>query len=143
MKELKAIYIGERTKQRHTETRNGDYMIGWSHSGDWKQDGDFSTMEIHKDGERVFSFPIENIRQVELINIMIEPIGFTLIDEAPRFRARFGDKYFYISATGVINEEFESECSFDDDLFEAGNYFETYREAVDSKFKEVFEKEMV
>ena len=139
---IKEVYIGSRTKARHIEVSNEYYKIGWSHSGDWKNEGDFSTLEIYKDGERLFSFPVESIEQVELFNAMLKPLGFVLIDEPPRFRSEVGGVYFYVSAIGSVCKDIESSSSIDDKLFEIGNYFETYDEALNSKFRKIFEEMM-
>lgn len=46
-----------------------------------------------------------------------------------RWRAKQGDKYFYVSSGFVVNSDTEDFCSFDDDCYKIGNYFKTEAEA--------------
>ena len=57
-----------------------------------------------------------------------------------RWRARCGDKYFYISTLGMVLEENEDGGTFDRNTHSVGNYFRTEDEAKASPLYKAFQE---
>lgn len=81
-----------------------------------------------------------------LVKIIDIKYSFLLdIVELPRWRAKKGKTYFYVSIGGGIfpNSSFEESDEVDNKRFESGNYFKTREEAeaVAKKVREIFKAE--
>ena len=59
----------------------------------------------------------------------------------PRWRAERKGLYYCVNNIGEIEAEYEEGISYDDDLFNAGNYFKSEEEAKSSRFYKVFHEE--
>lgn len=62
--------------------------------------------------------------------------------EKIKWRAKGGEKYFYVDSRGAIRKEEESGTCDDNNRYEFGNYFRTYEQAVEvaNRIKEVSHK---
>lgn len=56
----------------------------------------------------------------------------------PKWRAKSGCLYFYVDSDGTIERAVEDSNGIDSGRFEQGNYFQTEKEAKESKFYKVF-----
>jgi hypothetical protein len=61
--------------------------------------------------------------------------------ETLRWRAERHSYYYYVSAYGGICDYTDDRSSFDDNMWNVGNYFKTEEEAKNSKFYKVFHEE--
>lgn len=64
------------------------------------------------------------------------------IVELPRWRAKYAEKYCYVSERGCVKNTTEDFWNEDDERYECGNYFKTQEEAdiYAEKFREIFKE---
>lgn len=66
----------------------------------------------------------------------LKGIEIPTIDEAPTsWKAKSGERYYYIHHTGIVEDDVETSRYFDDENYKFGNYFKTREQAESARKK--------
>lgn len=117
-----------------SETRPNE-VIEWLKS----QGADaMQSIENFKDSEAIFY--VNKDKEVMKLHITCAEL-FDIV-KLPRWRAKYDEKYYFVSECGKACCSNDIRDAFDNDRFNLGNYFKTYEEAEQyaKKFREIFKK---